>query len=113
MLFQWDEKNISHVEEHGVSPHEAEFVIRHAMLPFPERVPDGKWLVWGTTDAGDYLQVIFVLLTDDRVVVQNMVPADLASFMDGEEVVYVAHAMPMTDKQKSQFRNRNKKKGHR
>ena len=111
MIFQWDLKNTEHVEEHGVSREEAEFVIRHASSPFPERIPDGKSLVWGTTDAGEYLQVIFVILTDDRVDVENMTASDLASYIDGDDVIYVAHAMPLTRKQKSQFRARNRKRG--
>jgi hypothetical protein len=47
MIFQWDEKNTAHIQEHGVSPGEAEFVVRHAKSPFPEQIPDGKSLVWG------------------------------------------------------------------
>jgi uncharacterized DUF497 family protein len=113
MIFQWDQKNTAHIAEHGVSRDEAEFVIRHAKPPFPRKIPDGKSLVWGTTDEGEHLQVIFVILEDDRVEVQNMAFADLAAYMDGEEVVYVAHAMPLTENQKSQLRARSKKKGRR
>ena len=113
MIFQWDAKNLEHIGEHGVTPHEAEFVIRHAKPPFPKQLPDGKSLVWGVSDSGEYLQVIFVILEDGRVDTQGMTAADLAAFLDGEQVVYVAHAMPMTENQKSQLKARNKKKGRR
>jgi uncharacterized DUF497 family protein len=111
MLFQWDQKNTAHIAEHGVSPEEAEYVVRRAVPPFPRRVPDGKSLVWGATDDGEFLQVIFVILEDDRVDVDGMSPAQVLSFADGEEVVYVVHAMPLTSSQKSQFRAMKRKKG--
>ncbi len=32
-----------------VTPEEAEYVVRHARLPFPESTRDGKFRAWGQT----------------------------------------------------------------
>ena len=62
--------------------------MNHARSPFPRRVEEDKRLVWGQTADGTYLQVIYVL--------------------DPDEVVFVIHAMPMTDRQKRQLRRRRR-----
>jgi hypothetical protein len=35
MLVSWDEWNVEHIDEHGMSPAEAEHVVKHAEPPFP------------------------------------------------------------------------------
>ena len=82
--FRWNSWNIEHIAEHGVTPDEAEYVVRHARPPFPREVGNGKVLARGQTFTGTYLQVIFIL--------------------DPEETIYVIHARPMKDIEKRQFR---------
>jgi uncharacterized DUF497 family protein len=86
---KWNDWNISHIAEHGVSPQEAEFVIAQARAPFPKYVGDGRHLVRGQTADGYYLQVAF---TYDKY--------------DGR--IYVIHARPLTDREKSQFKRRRR-----
>jgi uncharacterized DUF497 family protein len=80
MTFRWNDWNAEHVGTHGVSPEEAEMVVRDASNPFPRRIEDDKWLVWGRGSGGRFLQVIFVL--------------------DPDETVYVIHARPLTEQEK-------------
>jgi hypothetical protein len=84
--FRWIPWNIAHIGEHGVTPAEAEYVITHARRPYPRRIVNEKYLVHGQSDAGRYLQVIFLL--------------------DAGDTVFVIHAMPLTPRQKHQFRRR-------
>lgn len=84
--FRWIEWNLGKCEKHGVRPDEAEQVVEHARRPFPQRVAERKYLVWGQTEAGRYLQVIYLI--------------------DPEGTLFVIHAMPLTDRQKHQLRRR-------
>jgi uncharacterized DUF497 family protein len=84
MDFRWNEWNLEHVAKHGVDPEETESVIRRARRPFPRKIEEDKWLVWGRGDGGRYLQVIFV--------------------SDDDKTVYVIHARPLTDQEKRRFR---------
>jgi len=67
---------------------EAEFVVNHARAPFPQRLENQKILVKGQTDAGRYLQVIYLLEEDD--------------------VVFVIHSRGLNDNEKRQFRRRRR-----
>ena len=87
-LFRWNSHNLEHIAEHGVTAEEAEFVISAAQPPFPRMIGDDKYLVWGQTENGDYLQVIFIY--------------------SPPEMIYVIHARPMTDKEKSRLRRRRR-----
>jgi uncharacterized DUF497 family protein len=84
--FRWNDWNIEHIADHGVGVDEAEFVVNHARPPYPEKIRDGKWRVWGRTSRGTYLQVIYIFSPND--------------------VVFVIHAMPLTETQKRQYRRR-------
>jgi hypothetical protein len=42
-------------------------VVRHARRPRPEEKGDDKLLVWGATEAGDLVQIIFVLKQPDEL----------------------------------------------
>ena len=84
--FRWNDWNIEHIAEHGVSPRDAEYVVNNARRPWPEKIGDGKRRVWGRANDGTMLQVIYVLSPDD--------------------VVFVIHAMPLTEVQKRQYRRR-------
>ena len=89
MDFRWNEWNCEHVARHGVSPEEAQDVIRGARTPYPRKIEDDKWLVWGRGRGGRFLQVIFVLHDD--------------------EVIYVIHARPLDEREKRQLRRRPKR----
>jgi len=104
VIFQWDDDNVEHIGEHGVTPGDAEYVVEHAWPPFPRAAGDGKFIVWGRTDDGSYLQVGFVYLPDDRVDVGLLEPSEILDFHAGAKVIYVFHAMPMTADQKRQYR---------
>jgi hypothetical protein len=84
--FRWNEWNVDHIAGHGVVPEEAEDVVNSARRPWPEKVGDGKWRVWGRSGDGTYLQVIYVFSPED--------------------VVFVIHAMPLTERHKRQYRRR-------
>jgi uncharacterized protein len=84
MEFRWNAWNLDHVAKHGVDPDEAESLVRTARSPFPRKIEEDKWLVWGRGHGGRYLQVIFV--TDD------------------DQTVYIIHARPLTDLEKRRLR---------
>ncbi len=69
---------------HGVLPEEAEHVIRDARAPFPRAVGGGKYLVWGKTPDGAYLQVIFIYSPPG--------------------VIYVIHARPLSERGQERLR---------
>ena len=54
--FNWDFWNIDHLARHGVSPSEAEFVCRGNSIVVRGR--EGRYLVYGRTDAGRYLFIV-------------------------------------------------------
>ena len=82
--FRWNTENVEHIAEHGVLPAEAENVVRRARAPFPRSIGDGKYLIWGQTAQGVYLQVIFIYSPPGTI--------------------YVIHARPLTDREKKQLR---------
>jgi uncharacterized DUF497 family protein len=108
-LFSWNDWNVGHIASHGVLPEEAEEIVRGVRPPFPRDAGEEKYLVWGQTSAGRYLQVIYILPDDEDVDVDGFEAAELLAFMDGETVIYVVHAMDMTARQKTQYR---KNRGH-
>jgi uncharacterized DUF497 family protein len=82
--FRWNEWNEDHIARHGISPAEAEFVIRTARRPYPLAREDDKWLVWGRGKGGRWLQVVFVLSPED--------------------MVFVIHARPLNEREKRRAR---------
>jgi uncharacterized DUF497 family protein len=108
ILFAWNETNIEHIAKHGVAPSEAESVVRAARPPYPEQRENEKFLVWGQTDAGRWLQVIFVYLNDDQVEVDDLSLDQLAAFAEGAEVIRVVHARPLIPAEKHRARKRGK-----
>src|SRR5258708_5517440 len=102
MIFSWDDANRDHIARHGVSPEEAEDVVRTAEDPFPQSIEDDKFVVWGATESGRYLQVIFVMKTPDEVSYESLAVED---WMDVEvggiaEIIRVIHAMDLTPRMK-------------
>ena len=88
--FRWNDWNVEHIELHGVTPEEAEEVVRGAKRPYPRDIGDDKLLVRGQTEDGRYLQVIFVWDVPD-------------------EQAYVIHARPLTRREKHGLRRRRKR----
>ncbi len=86
MDFRWNAWNLEHIATHGVSPAEAEAVVRAAKSPL--RREDDKWLVFGRGTGGRFLQVVFVL--------------------DEDDTVYVIHARPLTKREKRRLRRRRR-----
>ena len=106
MVFSWDDVNRDHIAKHGVSPEEAEGVVRRAESPYPQTIEDEKLVVWGATESGRQLQVIFVLKTPDEVTYESLTVED---WMDVEaggiaEVIRVIHAMDLTPQMKRRLR---------
>ena len=89
MECRWNDWNIEYIAEHGVSPEEAENVLGNARRPFPRKIDNDKWLVWGRGIGGRPMQVIFVL--------------------DDDDVAFVIHARPLTDREKRRFRRGRKR----
>lgn len=106
MIFSWDEWNIDHVAKHGVTPADAEYVVRHAEQPFPGVLADDKLVVWGRAEDGSYLQVIFVYRASDEIDFGALTLEELMALSDGEEteVLYIVHAMPLSPKMMRQYR---------
>lgn len=86
--FRWNEWNIIHIAEHGVTPEEAEYVVNHARNPFPRRIGEGKYYVAGQTEHGYYLQVIFIV--------------------DPMGSLFVIHARPLREHEKRRVRRGRK-----
>ena len=102
--------NREHIARHGVSPEEAEEVVRTAEEPFPATVEEEKFAVWGATGAGRYLQVIFVLKTPDDVSYASLAVEDWMAVEACQvlEVVRVIHAMDLTPQMKRRLRRRRR-----
>ena len=106
MIFQWDEKNVQHIGSHDVVPEEAEEIVLYAEPPFPREIGDDKLVVWGRTQAGRYLQVIFVHKESDDVDFRSLSPTDLAELSEQSSVAVarIVHAMDLTPKLLKQYR---------
>ena len=58
-LYIWDEdENLPHIEQHGVTPEEAEYVIEHPTGHARNR--DGDPIAFGYTRTGRHLAVVYV-----------------------------------------------------
>ena len=90
MLFRWNQWNVEHIAEHGVSPEETEWVLQHARRPYPQVREENKWRVVGRGQGGRWLQVIFVFDTEE------------------EDTAYVIHARLLTEREKKRERRRLK-----
>lgn len=88
MDFRWNDWNEEYIGMHDVSPEEAEQVVLRARSPFPLVEGDDKYLVWGATQSGRLLQVVFVIDPDDRL--------------------FVIHARELTEREKKRFRRRTR-----
>ena len=78
--FRWNEWNVSHIGEHGITPEQAEYVVNRATRPYPRKQQAGKYLVRGQSEWGRWIQVIYVF--------------------DPPPLVYVIHARPLEGTEK-------------
>jgi uncharacterized DUF497 family protein len=102
---RWDDWNREHIAKHGVSPHEAAYVVLDARPPYPRKTGDGKWLVWGQTAAGRYLQVVFTEASNERIDFDLLSSEDILQLSDDDvPQVYVVHARDLNDREKRSFR---------
>lgn len=110
MLFAWTSGNIEHIGRHGVTPAEAEYVVRGARSPYPEAARDGKFRVWGRTASGRLLQVIFVHPPDHDIDPESLSPGARIDWLEDNDVVFrVIHARELTDEEKKQHRRRSRR----
>jgi uncharacterized DUF497 family protein len=60
-FFLWDEHNIDHLEEHKITPDEAEelFFNRYVITPNKKKHGPGRFRIDGRTNRGRYLRLIF------------------------------------------------------
>ena len=93
MLYRWIRWNVEKVMLHGVRPEEAEQVVNGAKNPYPQHRTDDRYLVRGSTSAGRFVQVVYLLGRDD--------------------IAFLIHARPMTHKEKRQWRRYRRKRGTR
>jgi len=84
--FRWNDANRQHVERHNVTTAEAEYIIRHARPPYPEKRENRKLYVAGQGPDGTYIQVVFII--------------------DTPPMIYVIHARPLNDPEKRIYRRR-------
>jgi uncharacterized DUF497 family protein len=106
--FIWTRKNVEHIAEHGIEPHEAEHVVVNARSPYPQVWGDGKWIVRGQTVAGRFIQVIFVLESDAADIDYEEI--DLLELDQSADSIYVIHARPLTDAERSALKRARKKR---
>jgi hypothetical protein len=91
-----------------VSPEEAEWIVTTAQPPFPSEIGDGKLVIWGQTETGRYLQVIFVLKKPQEIDYEGLAVEDWMEVESGnvEEIVRVIHAMELTKAMKKRLKRR-------
>jgi uncharacterized DUF497 family protein len=108
MLFAWDDFNVEHISRHDVKPREAEFVVEYADAPWPEQKGEDKLLVWGPTETGRLLQVIFVLKSPEDIEFDALTINEWADLNEGDRIIYVVHAMNLTPIMKRRYRKRRR-----
>jgi uncharacterized DUF497 family protein len=70
--FTWDDYNLEKIAKHGVSPEEAEHVVRFARRPYPRRHKKGTWIVVGRGNSNRKLRVIFMIEYDNFYIIHAM-----------------------------------------
>ena len=84
--YRWNDWNLDHIADHGMTPADAEYVVDRANPPYPQIVGDEKRLVVGQTRNGAYAQAIYVI--------------------DDDGTAFVIHCRPLTNSEKRQYRRR-------
>ena len=96
-----------------VSEHRGEHHSERHPRQIQRDVGDDKHMVWGATESGRQLQVIFVYKSAEDVDYESREFDQLVTLIDGGEIpiVRVIHAMDLTDRMKRQFRRRRRGEG--
>jgi hypothetical protein len=82
-------------------------VANHAGRGYPHKIGNDRWLVWGRSREGRYLQVIYILPADDEIDHDSLSLADLIDYSAGEaEVRYIIHAMDLPESGKRSYRRK-------
>src|SRR4051812_22518875 len=106
--FIWTSKNVAHIAEHGITTDEAEEVVTHPARSYPQYQGDGKWLARGQTNAGRYIQVIYLTASDaDEIDYEEV---DLVLLSDMEDPFVVIHAPPLTDSERNALKRKRKRR---
>lgn len=105
-VFAWDGWNREHVRKHRSNARDAKYIVEHAEPPFPREIGDEKYLVWGQTASGDYLEVIFAFRVSEDLAFSDLDISDWGAMIDYPATVsiYICHAMPMKKKQLREYR---------
>lgn len=81
--FVWKPWNLAHAAKHGITRDEVEYVVDNAFEPFPCRIDENRFVVWGWSGSR-YVQVSFVLL-------------------ETLQDIYIIHARPLTKNESQQI----------
>jgi uncharacterized DUF497 family protein len=84
--FRWNDANREHIGKHNITATEAEYIVRHARPPYPQKRENQKFYVAGRIPDGTYIQVVFII--------------------DPPPIIYVIHARPLNDDEKRIYRRR-------
>jgi uncharacterized DUF497 family protein len=87
--FRWNDWNRQHIARHGIVPEQAEYVVLNPRRRYPSYEGDGRWMVRGQDANGLYIQVVYVVDSED-------------------ETVYVIDARSLTDREKRSVRRRRR-----
>jgi hypothetical protein len=106
LVFAWDEWNKKHVTKHGCNEADAKFIVENAESPFPREIGGNKYVVWGKTSSGGYLEVVLAFKLPEQLNFGSLAMLDWAALIDYDITVaiYVIHAMPLKTKQLRQLR---------
>ena len=101
----WDDWNKGHIAKHSVTQAEVEWVLKHALAPYPMDVGDAKYVVRGATSDGCLLQVIYAIRNDEDLDYLGMTFADMLG-LEGtsQPYPYVVHARELTSNEKRLLR---------
>lgn len=111
VIFAYDDWNDEHVQKHGVKRADAEYVIRQASSPYPRKIEEGKYIVYGPDRGGRILEVVFTYRTAEQLGVESVSFEDLVDIAKtGKDpiVVYIIHAMPVPGRRARRYRPRRK-----
>jgi hypothetical protein len=107
MICYWDGWNRAHATRHGVTIPEIEYVVHHAVAPYPESIGGGKYLIRGQTSAGRYVQVIFAYTSTERMKFEEMSIDELLRLERSKgPYLYVIHARDLNEREKRRTRKR-------
>jgi len=85
-------------------------VVRGAENPYPQTIGEDKLVVWGATEEGRYLQVIYVLKRPSEVAYESLAIESWLTIEAGDvsDVMRVIHAMDLTAEMKRRLRKRRR-----